>query len=207
MKPIEPFTPEDRGLRLSTRVLQILLVLVLCPVLLAWGSLRSLDCRILRLPSNQGIPSGPHSFPFWIRWSHLFNLFFLFYADSQWAFHVDGPSASLLERPLHSWHRVDSFTPLRVPKGRVWTAKDDARYISPAIATPGYLHTVGLARSWGFITVYGSFSPGFSSGLLTSQQWERLVPTSAGVVVDAWNTFASMPTSTLEWSPKTEKSI
>ena len=37
----------------------------------------------------------------------------------------------------------------------MWTAKDDARYISPLFALPGYRHTIGVARSWHFINVYG----------------------------------------------------
>jgi methionine sulfoxide reductase catalytic subunit len=34
-------------------------------------------------------------------------------------------------------------TPLQVPTDRLWTAKDDARYISPWFALPGYRHTIG----------------------------------------------------------------
>jgi methionine sulfoxide reductase catalytic subunit len=54
--------------------------------------------------------------------------------------------------PGSEWIR---FTPLKVPQNRLWTAKDDARYISPLVATPGYRHTVGIARSWHFIDIYG----------------------------------------------------
>jgi sulfoxide reductase catalytic subunit YedY len=39
--------------------------------------------------------------------------------------------------PGTEWIR---FTPLTVPKDRLWTARDDARYISPAVALPGYRH-------------------------------------------------------------------
>ena len=35
------------------------------------------------------------------------------------------------------------FTPLKVPKDRVWRASDDDRYISPIFALPGYRHSVG----------------------------------------------------------------
>ncbi len=187
--------PEDRRFRvwLSREAVLILLVLVLFPVLLAWG-----EHAIFGLPhlapspaSNQGMPSGPHGFPFWIRWSHFFNLFFLFMLiRSGLSILMDHPRLYWNDHctPGTEWIR---FTPLRVPKGRVWTAKDDARYISPAVATPGYRHTVGLARSWHFIAVYGFVLTGifFVGGLLTSQQWQRLVPTSPGVFVDAWNTF------------------
>lgn len=90
--------------------------------------------------------------------------------------------------PGTEWIR---FTPLEVPTDRIWTAKDDARYISPIVSTPGYRHTVGVARSWHFITVYGFVLTGvfFVIGLLTSTQWERLVSTSLNVFVQAWNTF------------------
>ena len=50
---------------------------------------------------------------------------------------------------------------------------------------------MGIARSWHSITVYGFVLTGifFVIGLLTSTHWERLVPTSPGVFVQAWNTF------------------
>jgi thiosulfate reductase cytochrome b subunit len=90
--------------------------------------------------------------------------------------------------PGTEWIR---FTPLKVPEDRIWTAKDDNRYISPIFALPGYRHTVGIARCWHFINVYGFVLTGvfFVSGLLTSEQWQRLVPTSWSVFVQAWNTF------------------
>ena len=86
------------------------------------------------------------------------------------------------------------FTPLRVPKDRIWIAKDDARYISPMVATPGYRHTIGVARSWHFINVYGFVLTGvfFVSGLFTSDQWRRLVPTSPAVIIDGAALSCSM---------------
>ena len=60
--------------------------------------------------------------------------------------------------PNSEWIRL---TPIRIPTDRVWTAKDDARYISPIVATPGYRHTVGIARCWHFLNVYGFIVTGF----------------------------------------------
>jgi methionine sulfoxide reductase catalytic subunit len=90
--------------------------------------------------------------------------------------------------PGTEWIR---FTPLTVPKDRVWTAKDDARYISPVFALPGYRHTVGVARSWHFIDVYGFIITGliFIPLLFVTGQWQRVVPTSSIVLPQAWNTF------------------
>jgi sulfoxide reductase catalytic subunit YedY len=187
--------PDDRRFRIwvSPRALLFIFVLVLGPVLLAW-----LQHAIFGLPhlspssaSAAGTPSGPHGFPFWVRWSHFSNLCFLFMLiRSGLSILMDHPRLYWNDHctPGTEWIR---FTPLEVPKTRIWTAKDDARYISPIVSTPGYRHTVGIARSWHFITVYGFVLTGafFVIGLLTSTQWERLVPTSPGVFVQAWNTF------------------
>jgi sulfoxide reductase catalytic subunit YedY len=187
--------PEDRRFRIwiSLRALCVILVLALGPLLFAW-----LQHAIFGLPhlgpspaSAQGTPSGPHGFPFWVRWSHFSNLFFLFMLiRSGLSILMDHPRLYWNDNctPGTEWIR---FTPLEVPTDRVWTAKDDARYLSPLVSTPGYRHTVGIARSWHFITVYGFVFTGvfFVIGLLTSTQWERLVPTSPDVFVQAWNTF------------------
>jgi hypothetical protein len=66
-----------------------------------------------------------------------------------------------------------------------------ARYISPLAALPGYRHTIGVARSWHFLNVYGFIITGliFVSLLFGTTQWQRLVPTSGTVFVQAWSTF------------------
>ncbi|MFZ0033312.1 MAG: molybdopterin-dependent oxidoreductase, partial [Candidatus Cybelea sp.] len=88
------------------------------------------------------------------------------------------------------------FTPIDVPKDRVWTAKDDARYISPVIALPGYKHTPGMGRSWHFVTDYGFILIGaiYIAMLLISGQWPRLIPTSWAIVPYAWQTFVHYAT-------------
>ena len=187
--------PDDRRFRVWIRrsVLLLLLALVVGPVVLAWVQHAAWGLPYItpKPASDLGTATGPHGFPFWIRWSHFFNMFFLFMLmRSGLSILMDHPRLYFNDHctPGTEWIR---FTPLRVPKDRVWTAKDDARYISPMVATPGYRHTVGVARSWHFITVYGFVLTGifFVGGLLTSTQWHRLVPTSPAVFIEAWNTF------------------
>ena len=187
--------PQDRRFRiwLNRPALILLFVLVLGPLALAWFQHAMFGLpQIAPSPAAiEGTPSGPHGFPFWIRWSHFSNMFFLFMLiRSGLSILMDHPRLYWNDNctPGTEWMR---FTPIKVPKDRVWTAKDDARYISPIVSTPGYRHTVGVARSWHFITVYGFVLTGifFVIGLLTSTQWERLVPTSWDVFVQAWNTF------------------
>ena len=187
--------PDDRRFRIwmSRKALLILLALVLIPLGLAWlqHTLYGLPHLTPSPASAEGTPTGPHGFPFWVRWSHFSNLFFLFMLmRSGLSILMDHPRLYWNDHctPGTEWLRL---TPLTVPKDRLWTAKDDARYLSPIVSTPGYRHTVGVARSWHFITVYGFVLTGvfFVIGLLTSNQWERLVPASPRVFVDAWNTF------------------
>jgi methionine sulfoxide reductase catalytic subunit len=189
--------PDDRRFRIWIRpsALAVIFVLILIPLVLAWvqHALFGLPHITPTPASVEGALSGPHGFPAWIRWCHYFNLFFLFMLiRSGLAILMDHPRLYFNDHctPGSEWIR---FTPLRVPTDRLWTAKDDARYISPMVALPGYRHTVGVARSWHFINVYGFVLTGlfFVSGLLTSDQWMRLVPTSPSVFVDAWNTFVT----------------
>jgi hypothetical protein len=90
--------------------------------------------------------AGPHGFPLWVRYCHFFNFVFLMMLiRSGLSILVDHPRLYFNNdcTPGTEWIRL---TPIEVPTDRVWTAKDDARYISPIVATPGYRHTVGVAR-------------------------------------------------------------
>jgi sulfoxide reductase catalytic subunit YedY len=187
--------PPDRRFRVWVRPSFVAgaVVLILAPLLLAWG-----QAAIFGLPYipaipqfNQASPTGPHGFPLWIRYAHFFNfLFLMMLVRSGLSILMDHPRLYFNNdcTPGTEWIR---FTPLTVPKDRVWTAKDDARYISPVFALPGYRHTVGVARSWHFIDVYGFIITGliFIPLLFITGQSERVVPTSWIVLPQAWNTF------------------
>src|SRR5579875_1425350 len=187
--------PDDRRFRIhiAPRALLAIAILILIPLLAAW-----IERAAAGLPyiapspaSFAGAPSGPHGFPVWVRWCHFFNMIFLFLlARSGLSILMDHPRLYWNDgcTPGTEWIR---FTPLRVPRDRIWTANDDGRYISPLFALPGYRHMIGIARAWHFLNVYGFVLVGifFVAGLLTSDQWMRLVPTSPRVFVDAWYTF------------------
>lgn len=199
--------PGDRRFRIWIRpsILIVLCVLILIPIVAAWvqSVAYGLPHLAASTASQEGTASGPHGFPVWIRWCHFFNMIFLFML-------VRSGVSILMDHPRLYWNDDCTpgtewirFTPLRVPRDRIWTAKDDARYISPVVSLPGYRHTVGIARCWHFINVYGFVFTGlvFVAGLLTSDQWMRLVPTSSGVFVQAWNTFVHYATFHLPAEP------
>lgn len=192
--------PADRRFRIWIRpsFLIAAIVLALLPVLAAW-----IEFLFFGLPHIPPVPqispngfAGPHGFPLWVRCCHFFNFVFLMMLiRSGLSILVDHPRLYFNNdcTPVSEWIRL---TPIHVPTDRVWTAKDDARYISPIVATPGYRHTVGVARSWHFLDVYGFILTGmfFVILLFCTEQWRRLVPQSTVLVLQAWNTWVHYAT-------------
>ena len=187
--------PPDRRFRvwIKPKFVAGVAVLIVLALLFAWG-----QAAIFGLPYIPPIPqfneteaTGPHGFPLWVRYAHFFNfLFLMMLVRSGLSILMDHPRLYFNDHctPGTEWIR---FTPLRIPTDRVWTAKDDARYISPAFALPGYRHTIGVARSWHFIDVYGFIITGviFVTLLFATEQWRRIVPSSGVVLMQAWSTF------------------
>ncbi|PZR59052.1 MAG: hypothetical protein DLM50_02120 [Candidatus Meridianibacter frigidus] len=192
--------PEDRRLVaiLRRRYIIWILIFVAVPIALAWlqvflfGS-HSAPVAGITASGPNGVGRG---FPVWIRWTHFANLFFLFLI-------MRSGISILMDHPRLYWNNNCTpgsdwlrFTPIDVPKDRMWTAKDDARYISPLIALPGYRHTPGMGRSWHFVTDYGFILVGiiYVAMLFVSGQWPRLVPTSWAIIPYAWQTFVQYAT-------------
>lgn len=199
--------PEDRRFRvwMDRRVVYGLIFLAIAVFAAAWTQrmISGLPHIPIGPAFGQGQTSAPHGFPGWIRWTHFFNFLFLsMLMRSGFSILVDHPRLYWNDHctPGTEWMR---FTPLQVPAEQRWTAKDDARYISPLIGLPGYKHTIGMARSWHFLNVYGFVLTGiiFVVGLCTTDQWLRLVPTSPTIFVEAWATFVHYATFTLPPEP------
>jgi methionine sulfoxide reductase catalytic subunit len=192
--------PADRRFRIWIKpaFLWALAALIVIPFVIAW-----FEYVLHGLPYIAPVPqysaaseTTPRGFPWTIRYTHFFNFLFLtMLIRSGISILMDHPRLYFNDHctPGSEWIRL---TPLKVPTDRLWTAKDDARYISPLVATPGYRHTIGVARSWHFIDVYGFLLTGaiFLLALFTSEQWRRLVPTSMAVLLQAWNTFVHYAT-------------
>jgi thiosulfate reductase cytochrome b subunit len=189
--------PADRRMRLWVRpsLLVLVLVLALAPVLAAW-------CQYLiaGLPPISGnldpAELGPHGFPVWLRYSHYFNLLFMILI-------IRAGLSILMDHPRLYWNvhctpgsEWIRFTPIPVPTDRVWTAKDDARYISPWLALPGGRHTVGMARHWHFLCALFWVANGvfFVTLLFFSGQWRRIVPANWHIFPEAWSVFVHYAT-------------
>ena len=199
--------PPDRRFRIwiSPSILIGTSVAIIAALAGAW-----IEVAAFGMPHSPPIPpidpttfTGPHGFPVWVRYSHFFNFFFVMIViRSGLSILVDHPRLYFNDdcTPGSEWIR---FTPLKVPGDRIWTAKDDARYISPLVGTPGYRHTIGVARIWHFISVHGFIITGvfFVTMLFASDQWRRLVPTSPLVLLEAWNTWVHYATFHLPPEP------
>jgi hypothetical protein len=151
--------PKDRRFRvwIPPSILIGIAVAALSAVLASW-----IEFAVSGLPHVPPVPqiypnnfAGPHGFPLWVRYCHFFNfLFVMMLIRSGLSILVDHPRLYFNDdrTPESEWIR---FTPLKVPRDRIWTAKDGARYISPIIGTSGYRHTIGIAGVWHFINVHG----------------------------------------------------
>jgi sulfoxide reductase catalytic subunit YedY len=199
--------PPDRRFRIWIRpsILIGLGVAILSVIVAAW-----IEVAVAGMPRVPAVPqiypnnfAGPHGFPVWVRYCHFFNfLFVMMLIRSGLSILMDHPRLYFNDgcTPGSEWIR---FTPLKVPRDRIWTAKDDARYISALVGTPGYRHTIGLARVWHFIDVHGFIATGivFIAMLFSTDQWKRIVPASPLVLLQAWNTFVHYATLHLPPEP------
>jgi thiosulfate reductase cytochrome b subunit len=149
------------------------------------------------LPDSPPLPFTPgDAFPAWMRITHYVNLFFMILLiRSGLQILMDHPRLywNVHCTPGTEWLRL---TPVEVPRDRLYTAKDDARYLSPWIGLPGYRHTIGMARHWHFLSVLFWVGNGliFVVLLFGTEQWRRLVPTSWRIVPDAWAVFVHYAT-------------
>lgn len=190
-------------IRLKTLLLLVSpLLLLVAAAYVQWGTvgLPALAAGPQLTPETAVAPFG---FPAWLRITHYVNfLFLILLVRSGLQILADHPRLywNVHCTPGTEWLRL---TPVEVPKDRVWTAKDDSRYLSPWIGLPGYRHTVGMARHWHFLSVLFWVGNGlvFVVMLFSTGQWQRLVPTSWQIVPDAWAVFVHYATFHLPPEP------
>jgi thiosulfate reductase cytochrome b subunit len=144
---------------------------------------------IARYPGQLSSPVDYHGFPIWLRLQHVANLFLMmFIMRSGIQILADHPRLYLDNNctPGKEWFRFQH----PIPKGVVWTAKDDAVTLPEWLGIPGRRHTIGLARWWHFSCDLLWLANGiiFYILLFTTSQWQRLVPMSWEVFPNALST-------------------
>jgi sulfoxide reductase catalytic subunit YedY len=198
--------PEDRRffVKLNPTVIWLITLLLAVVVGLAWFQYLFFGLSVTSSLDDASAQSVQVSgFPWWMILCHWVNFFFLIILiRSGLSILFDHPRLYLNKgcKPGSEWLK---FTPIDVPTDKVWTAKDDARYINPIMGLPGYRHTVGIARGWHFIHVPFFVINGivFIGLLLVSDQWQRVVPTSWQIIPEAWNVFVHYATFNMPEEP------
>ncbi|MGD9897392.1 MAG: molybdopterin-dependent oxidoreductase, partial [Candidatus Methylacidiphilaceae bacterium] len=196
--------PPRRGIapeiRIGGRWWNLLWLLLLGMVILVVGVALGQELRripavqefIARYPGSSSSAALPSSvgFPWWLRWQHFFNLFFLiFIIRSGLQILADHPRLywTVHSTPGTEWFRFQKD----VPRDRVWTAKDDAVTIPGWLGLPGIRHSIGLARWWhfSFDLLWVGNGIVFYLLLFLTPQWKRLVPLSWDVFPNALSTL------------------
>lgn len=198
--------PEDRSLFIGLKpiVFVIIGIVFLATIGAAW-----IQYLFSGLPQDPSLAllntagANVKGFPLWLILCHWINFFFLvILIRAGLSILFDHPRLYFNQgcKPGSEWLK---FTPVNVPKDRLWTAKDDARYLSPFVGLPGYRHTIGIARGWHFIHVPFFVLNGivFAILLFVSDQWLKIVPSSWQIIPDAWNVFVYYATFNLPIEP------
>ncbi|MCC8426611.1 hypothetical protein [Mucilaginibacter sp. UR6-11] len=169
--------PEDRRMFIGINRTAFILLLTM---LIATAGVAWLQYLLFGLPTDPSLTlpvltaADPKGFPLWLSLSHWINFFFL-------ALIIRSGLSILADHPRLYWNRGCSprsewlrFTPVKVPDDRVYTAKEDGRYLNPVAGLPGYRHSIGIARSWHFITVPFFLLNGvvFIGFLFFTNQWK-----------------------------------
>jgi sulfoxide reductase catalytic subunit YedY len=145
----------------------------------------------------------PYGFPAWLRITHYVNLLFMvLLIRSGIQILMDHPRLywNIHCTPGTEWLRL---TPVKLPRDRLYTAKEDARYLTPWIGLPGGKHTLGLARHWHFISAIFWVLNGviYVALLFVTTHWRRIVPTSWHIFPEAWAVFVHYATFHLPPEP------
>jgi len=199
--PLDTWMPPQNGIiphiRIGQRWINILWSIPIIVVLLIIGvaiaqqlrTMPDVQAFIARYPGDTSSPTVSTGFPLWLRIQHFFNLFFMMFI-------IRAGIQILADHPRLYWRR-DSTPGSEwfrfqhdVPQDRIWTSKDDSVTLPKWFGIPGVRHTVGLARWWHFSFDLLWLINGviFYILLFTTNQWQRLVPTSWSVFPNALST-------------------
>jgi methionine sulfoxide reductase catalytic subunit len=184
-------------MRIRLRTLLLLLSPLVLPVVAAYLQWATAGLPTIPPVSRATLDTAPpQGFPPWLSVTHYVNFLFLILL-------VRSGLQILMDHPRLYWNAHCTpgtewlrLTPVEVSQDRVWTAKDDSRYLSPWVGLPGYRHTIGMARHWHFLSVLFWVGNGlvYVALLFGTGQWRRLVPTSWQIVPDAWAYFVHYAT-------------
>jgi methionine sulfoxide reductase catalytic subunit len=125
-------------------------------------------------------------FPIWIRFAHFINIIFI-------TLLIRSGIEILSALPKLYWneHAIPGtewikFTKKMMPQDKLWISLEEEESFSSWIALPGHKN-LGLGRHWHFFSIIFWIANGavYCILLFTSDEWQRLVPTSLSIVPQA----------------------
>ena len=142
----------------------------------------------------QAAPSVDSGFPMWLQVLHFLNMFFMLFI-------IRAGVQILADHPRLYWRRdctpgTDWFRfQVPVPKGRIWTSKDDSVTLPTWLGIPGIRHSIGLARWWHFSVdlLWVANGVAFYVLLFATDQWRRLVPIT-------WEVFPAALSTAMQYA-------
>lgn len=128
-------------------------------------------------------------FPIWIRFAHFINVIFITLLIRSgleilsalpklyWKDHA---------KPGTEWMK---FTKKKPPENRLWISLEEEEDFPSWLSLPGRKN-LGLGRHWHFFSVIFWLANGISYYILlfTSNEWQRLIPTSLSIIPQSINT-------------------
>ena len=142
----------------------------------------------------QAAPSVDSGFPMWLQVLHFLNMLFMLFI-------IRAGVQILADHPRLYWRRdctpgTDWFRfQIPVPKGRIWTSKDDSVTLPTWLGIPGIRHSIGLARWWHFSVdlLWVANGVAFYVLLFATDQWRRLVPIT-------WEVFPAALSTAMQYA-------
>ncbi|KAA2281602.1 MAG: molybdopterin-dependent oxidoreductase [Candidatus Nitrosocosmicus sp.] len=130
-------------------------------------------------------------FPFWLRFAHFINLIFIVllirsgieilsaFPKLYWNDHA---------RPGTEWIKFTKKKFLPSFEKRVWISLEEEKSFPSWISLPGHKN-LGMGRHWHFFSILFWIGNGVAYYILlfTSDQWQRLIPTSWSIFPDAFH--------------------
>ncbi len=126
------------------------------------------------------------NFPVWLRFAHFINLIFI-------TLLIRSGIEILSSFPKLYWndHALPGtewikFTKRKMPKDKLWIGLEEEESFSSWIALPGHKN-LGMGRHWHFFSIIFWIANGAAYYILlfSSDEWQRLIPTSFSIIPQA----------------------
>jgi DMSO/TMAO reductase YedYZ molybdopterin-dependent catalytic subunit/thiosulfate reductase cytochrome b subunit len=128
-------------------------------------------------------------FPYWIRFAHFINIIFITLLIRSGI-----EILSALPKLYFNDHAMPGtewikFTRKKMPQDRLWISLEEEESFPSLVALPGHKN-LGLGRHWHFFSIVFWIANGAAYYILlfTSNEWQRLIPTSWDVFPQAIHT-------------------